>query len=68
MIKDSDLHESQASENQSALIFDLVGKILASAALRANHQSGEDGSFKGRGESDRGSLRVILQEPEKGRK
>ena len=38
MIKDSDLHESQASENQSALIFDLVGKILASAAKRIQEQ------------------------------
>ena len=38
MIKDSDLHESQASENQSALIFDLVGKILAAAAKRIQEQ------------------------------
>jgi len=38
MNKNSDLHESQASENQSALIFDLVGKILASAAKRIQEQ------------------------------
>ena len=38
MNKNSDLHESQASENQSALIFDLVGKILAAAAKRIQEQ------------------------------
>ena len=38
MIKNKDLYERHASENPCAPVFDLVGKILASAAKRIQEQ------------------------------